>query len=79
MDYSGSVSSHVLQESRQKAHSTIQHSTQKMGSSSVAYNAINAVEDAKARLVQGDGAPKTSPFADQRPHVNRIDTQAIMH
>ena len=79
MDYSGSVSSHVLQESRQKAHSTIQHSTHKMGSSGVAHSAINAVEDAKARLAQGDGAPRASPFADQRPQVNRIDTQAIMH
>ena len=79
MDYSGSVSSHVLQESRQKAHSTIQHSTHNIANSGVAYNAINAVEDAKARLAQGDGAPKTSPFADQRPQVNRIDTQAFMN
>ena len=50
-----------------------------MGTAGVAYSAINAVEDAKARLAQGDGASKMSPFADQRPQVNRIDTQAIMH
>ena len=53
-----------MMEMRQKSHSTIQHSTNKMvtggdQASAAAYQAIGSIEDSRVKLAQGGGF--TSP------------------